>query len=219
MISVEVDAAQLAEAQERLAYLRNGANRALARALNRTASKGKTLASREIRKQVRLSAADVRERLAGPANRFDCKATVNKLTAKISTAKRGLRLDNFLVSAPPTRAGKPVIGEEPRVQIKPGGPEKTIWSGWWVRAKNSGGYLIVVRNDVLRKLGMKEKITGNLKYSALSGPSLSQVFASVKDDLAGDLETVLADNLQHEMEWLIAKYPPPGDDGSGEEGA
>lgn len=217
MISVEVDAAQLAEAQERLAYLRNGANRALARALNRTANKAKTLASREIRKQVRLSAADVRDRLAGPGTRFDCKATVNRLTAKISTAKRGLRLDNFLVSAPPTRAGRPATPI--KVRVKPTGPAKTIASGWWVRAENSGGYLIVVRNDVLRKLGMKEKITGNLKYSALSGPSLSQVFASVKDDLAGDLETVLADNLQHEMEWLIAKYPPPGDDGSGEEGA
>ena len=217
MISVEVDPAQLAEAQERLAYLRNGANRALARALNRTANKAKTLASKQIRTQVRLSAADVRERLAGPGNRFDCKATVARLTAKISTPKRGLRLDNFLVSAPPTRAGRPATPI--KVRVKPTGPAKTIASGWWVRAKNSGGYLIVVRNDVLRKLGMKEKITGNLSYSALSGPSLSQVFASVKDDLAGDLETVLADNLQHEMEWLIAKYPPPGDDGSGEEGA
>lgn len=214
MITVEVDAAQLAEVQERLEYLRNGANRALARALNRTASKGKTLASREIRKQVRLSAADVRERLAGPANRFDCKATINKLTAKISTAKRGIRLDNFLVSAAPTRAGRPTTPI--KVRVKPSGAAETIASGWWVRAKSSGGYLIAVDNDVLRRLGMKTKIGGSLSYTALHGPSLSQVFEDVKDQLGGELQAALADNLQHEMEWLITKYPPPGDDGSAE---
>lgn len=214
MITVEVDPAQLAEAQERLAYLQNGANRALARALNRTASKGKTLASREIRKQIRLSAADVRERLQGPANRFDCKATASRLTAKISTPQRGIRLDNFLVSATPTRTGRPAAPV--RVQVKPAGGAKTIESAWFVRAKNSGGYLIVVDNDVLRRLGMKEKISGNLPYSALYGPSLSQVFASVKDDISEDLQTALAANLQHEMEWLLNKYPPPADDGSAE---
>ena len=214
MITVEIDPTQLAEVQEQLAYLQNGANRALARALNRTASRGKTLASREIRKQVRLSAADVRERLAGPANRFDCKATVNKLTAKISTAKRGIRLDNFLVSSAPTRAGLPATPI--KVRVKPTGAAKTIASGWWVRAKSSGGYLIVINNDVLRRLGMKDKISGGLPYTALHGPSLSQVFEDVKDQIGAELQIALADNLQHEMEWLITKYPPPGDDGSAE---
>lgn len=214
---VQVDPAQIKEVRDRLDYLKNGANRALSRALNKTASKAKTIASKAIRQQVNLSAAYVRETLKGPANGLEYKATVSKLEAKLSAPQRGIRLDRFLVSPAPSRAGKPAMGEEPRVKVKASGSEVTLWSGFWVRAKNSGGFLIAVRNDVLRKLGMKQQISGALGYSALHGPSVSQVFTQVKDSISPDLTPVLADNLQHEMDWLLLKYPPPGDDDSTEE--
>lgn len=218
MISVDIDPAQVAEVRERLDYLANGANRALSRALNKTASKAKTAASKAIRAQVLLTAAYVRENLNGPAQGWAYKATVNKLEARLSAPKRGIRLERFLVSPPPTRPGKPASGEEPRVKVKPQRAAITIWSGWWVRARNSGGYLIAVSNDVLAKLNMKKQISGaGKKYSVLYGPSLSQVYAGVKDQVGTDMTPVLAANLKHEMEWLLQKYPPPTDDGSAEE--
>lgn len=213
MLEIKINQQQFQDVQDRLAYIKNGANLALSRALNKTAAKAKTEASKAIRSQVRLSASYVKEKINGPADGFEYKATTKKLTAKLSTPKRGVRLDNFLVSPKPNMAGKPYIGEEPRVQVKPNGRELTIWSGFWVPAKNSGGYLIAVRNEVLRQQGMKIKLAP-AGYTVLSGPSISQVFNTVRDDISISLSEYLATVMERETAWLITKNPPPAGDGS-----
>jgi len=48
MIEIDVDPQQLADAQQRLAHIKNGAARALMRALNKTAAKARTVASRSL---------------------------------------------------------------------------------------------------------------------------------------------------------------------------
>lgn len=214
MIIVEVNQVQLQQVLARLAHIRNGANRALSRALNKTANKAKTLASREIRSQVRLTAAYVRDNLQSPANSMGNRATVARVQARISTPKRGIRLDRFLTSATPTRAGKPA--SPIKVKVKPTGGATTMPSAFFVRARNSGGYLIALPNDIIRQQGLKTKLSLTGTYTALHGPSLSQVFDEVRDRLP-DLDGVLAANLEHEMEWLLEQYPPPAGDGSGEE--
>ena len=213
MISVEVDQAQWQAVQGRLAHIKNGASRALARALNKTASRAKTMASRAIRGQVRLTAAYVRENLRGPANGMSYKATVARLQAMLSTPNRGIRLDRFMTSQPPTRAGRPA--NPVRVKVKPTGGATVMPSAFFVQARNSGGYLIALRNAVIQRLGLKTKLSQSSGFSALHGPSLSQVFNSVRDELP-DLAGILAANLEHEMEWLLEQYPPPADDGSAE---
>lgn len=213
MISVDVDQVQLQEVYDRLAYLANGTNRALSRALNKTASKGKTVASRAIRQQVNLSAAYVRERLKGPANGWEFKATVNKLEARLSTPKRGVLMYPFSTNpvAAPGRPPDPI-----KVKVATGGRTITIQSAFWVWTKGSNRLTPAVRNAVLQRLGMTRTFDKG-EFTVLHGPSLSQVFSGVKDNISVDLSAVLAANLQHEMEWLLQKYPPPGDDGSSEE--
>ena len=213
MISVDIDQAQLQEVYDRLAYLANGTNRALSRALNKTASKGKTVASRAIRQQVNLSAAYVRERLKGPANGLEFKATVNKLEARLSTPKRGVLMYQFSTNpvAAPGRPPEPV-----KVKVATAGRTITIQSAFWVWTKNSHKLTPAVRNEILRRLGMTRTLDKG-DFTVLHGPSLSQVFTGVKDNISVDLSAVLAANLQHEMEWRLQKYPPPGDDGSSEE--
>lgn len=213
MIEVEVNEQQLNDVRERLDYIKNGANRALSRALNKTASKAKTEASKAIRTQVRLTADYVRDKLKGPADGFQYKATIEKLTSKISTPKRGVRLDNFLTSLFPYRAGRPTAPI--KVKVKPSSSAISIASGFWVPAKNSGGYLIAVRNEVLRAQGMKQKLSSG-QYTVLSGPSLSQVFTAVKDDISDAMNEYLAQSLERETSWLIQKNPPPAGDGAGE---
>lgn len=214
MITVEIDQAKLAEVQQKLAYLKNGAERALARALNKTASKAKTLASREIRNQVNLSAAYVRERLYGPAAGFEYRATPNKLTAKLSARKRGILMKEFTLPGQ-ARKGRPPAPI--RVKVAAQGSTITIASAFWVSLKSGNGLSPAVSNAVLRRLGMKHSISGNLSYTVLHGPSLSQVFTGVAPEISSGLNEVLADNLYHEMGWLLQKYPPPPDDGSAEE--
>lgn len=185
----------------------------MARALNRTASKAKTLASREIRNQVNLTAAYVRENLKGPANGWAFKATAGRLSAKLSTPKRGVLLRNFVTNAIPSSPGTPPIPI--RVKVKAGGPTEVLKSGFYIRTKNSHVITPAVSNEVLRQFGMKQKLDSGA-FTVLHGPSLSQVFTTVKDDISGGLGDLLADNLTHEMSWLLSKYPPPGDDGASE---
>lgn len=217
MIEVRVNEAQLRSVQDRLDYIANGAVKALYRALNKTASKAKTESSKEIRKQVRLTAAYIKENIKGPADGYAYRANSVKLLAKISAPKRGLRLDKFLVSAPPARAGRP--STPIKVKVKPTGASQSITSAFFVPAKGSGGYLIAVRNAVLlANPGMKTKVSGGAAgYTVLSGPSLSQVFAKVKDALSAPMSEYLAKSLESETAWLIRKNPPPGGDGSGDE--
>lgn len=211
MISVDIDRAQFQDAQERLDHIKNGAARALSRALNKTVSKAKTIASRAIRDQINLSAAYVRENLRGPANGFDYKATVNKLTAKLSASKRGILLYQFSTNSV-AATGRPP--EQIKVRVKPG-RAIAIPSAFWVRTKGSNKLTPAVRNSVLRQLNMT-RTTDSGSFTVLHGPSLSQVFSSVKDDIGGDMSQVLTDNFAHEMEWLLTKFPPPGDDGTSE---
>ena len=213
MISVEVNPAQVQAVRDRLAYLANGANRALSRALNKTASKTKSEASKAIRQQVNLTASYVRERLKGPANGWEYKATINRLQAKISTPKRGILLREFVTNFANARPGKP--STPIRVKVKAGGASQVLVSGFYVRTKNSNVITPAVSNEILRRLGMTRTLDSGA-FTVLHGPSLSQVFTTVKDQISGDLSAVLAANLQHEMEWLLHKYPPPGDDGSAE---
>lgn len=212
MISVDVDPAQVQDVRARLAYLANGANRALSRTLNKTASKGKTLASQGIRRQVNLSAAYVRERLKGPADGWEYKATVNKLEARISTPRKGVLLYQFSTN-PVAATGRPP--EPIKVKVAAAGRTLTIPSAFWVWTKNSHKLTPAVRNEILQRLGMTRTLDKG-EFTVLHGPSLSQVFTGVKDDISADLSAVLAANLLHEMEWLLQKYPPPGDDGSSE---
>lgn len=199
MIAVEIDQAQLETVQQQLAHIKNGAARALSRALNKTASKAKTIASREIRKQVNLSAGYVRERLYGPSSGFEFKATINKLSAKLSAKKRGVLLREFATTE--ARLGRPP--NPVRVRVKPGTP-KIMPGAFWVPLKGGNGLSIAIRKG------------GRL--DVLHGPSVSQVLTTVKDDISQDMSAVLAANLQHETGWLLQKYPPPGDDGSADLG-
>ncbi len=212
MITVEIDRTQLTAVQERLAYIKNGAARALSRALNKTASKAKTVASRAIRDQINLTASYVRENLKGPANGLAYKATVNSLTARLSAPKRGLLLYHFATNtvAATGRPPAPI-----KLKVKTGGSAITLASGFWVRTRNSNRLTPAVRNDILRRLGMTHTLDSG-EFTVLHGPSLSQVFTDVKDDIGTDMSAVLAANLDHEMDWLLTQYPPPGDDGSSE---
>lgn len=216
MISVEVDPAQLQEVRDRLEYLKNGANRALSRALNKTASKAKTEASRAIRQQVNLTAAYVRERLKGPANGWEYKATVNRLQAKVSTPRRGILLREFVTNFANARTGPPATPI--RLKVKTGGSSQVLVSGFYIRTKGSAVLTPAVRNEVLRRLGMTRTLDSG-DFTVLHGPSLSQVYTDVKDSIAADMGAVLAANMHREMDWLLQKYPPPGDDGVTEDAA
>lgn len=194
-MQIEVNQEQLNDIVDRLSYIKNGATKAMYRALNKTASKVRTSASTEIRKQVRLSASDVREKLTL------WKANSNSLSASIKANKRGLLFYNFVTNYGNAQKGRPKTPI--RVKIKPDGATIVLNKAFYIRTLNSNILTPAVN------------VGGKLKV--LFGPSVSQVFTTVKDDIAPDANEILRNNLQHETEWLIFKNPPPAGDGSDEE--
>lgn len=220
MIEVEINQAQLAEMRERLAHISNGASTAMMRALNKTSNKARTEASRSIRAKVAFTAAYLNEtdasgkrRLSSARDGFEFSAQRNKLISKLSARKRGTRLDRFATT--PAHLGQPV--SQIRVRVKTGASAKSIASGFWVPARNSGGYLIVVRKEILRSLGVTKILGGASPYQALYTSSVHNVFEDTRDDIGDQMGPYFAEKLTAEMAWLLNKYPPPGSDGSDEE--
>jgi len=194
MIEIDVDPQQLADAQQRLAHIKNGAARALMRALNKTAAKARTVASTEIRQQVKLTAATVREKLTVR------KATLASLSAGLRAEKRGLLMYHYVTNAGNAQKGRPKT--KIRVQIKPG-QTVVLDSAFYILTKGSSKLTPAVRE-------------GQRGVKVLHSPSVSQVFTTVKDDISADLNTVLVANFQRETDWLYTQHPPPTGDGSDE---
>ncbi len=161
------------------------ARKAAALAINTSARNARAQASRLIRQQVAFTTKYLNEpeRLfVGPF------ATQERLVAVLRARQRPTMLARFGKQA--TRKGKPA---GVRVRVKPGGASKVIRQAFFVRL-NSGNLGVAVRADLagqlgLRRLGLDSSIkpTGSQKkgrYIVLYGPSVDQVFRTVKDDMA-----------------------------------
>jgi|GEM_PF-4711413 hypothetical protein len=176
----------------------------MSRTLNKTAEKGRTEGSKGIRKQVNLSAEYVRDRMK--VN----KASQNRLQASISTPKRGMLLSYYLYGVTGvSQKGNPTRGallkykkgffsvanlDQPlKVKIKPKRPPQTLGPKWFILPK--------LKNSNLP--GLAKRVNGKLK---LHGPSLSQVFTDVKEDIAPSLLEYQAEQLSKQIDTVFRGY-------------
>lgn len=199
--NVQVDEVAVADAAALFTFVGGNSEDALRIAINKTAPKIRTLASKAIRTQVRLSASYVGERLTVT------KATRKKLTGAIGTPTRGLLLSRF--STDPLIAGEKVGWIRPplipsggiRVKIKPSGAPK----GAPGLGGNKPFYMVLNKGA---NVGIMARDASG-KVQALYGPSLSQVFNTVRDDVlppaGAELQAQLLDAMRY---LLVKKYPP-----------
>jgi hypothetical protein len=183
-MQIKMDRAAVREVEQLLAHIKNGSNRAMANAINHTLTVTRTEAGREIRNQVKLKAAYVRERL-----RLS-KASVAKPQGRIATPTRGILLSRF-----DNRAyAKGGIG----VQVKPIGGKRRMPGAFYVTFAN-GVHAIAIRTKHGPGLGRSEGL------KVLYGPSVSQVFTDVKDDLQAPSGERLIARMEHEAARLLAR--------------
>lgn len=160
------------------------ATKAAALAINTSSRNARTQASRLIRQQVAFTAKYLNEpeRLVVRPS-----ATPDRLMAVLRARQRPTSLARFGKQA--TRKGKPA---GVRVRVKPGGASKVIRQAFFVNL-NNGNRGVAVREAVAGDLNLKRfgatagKATGSAKkgkYILLYGPSVDQVFRTVKDDIA-----------------------------------
>lgn len=160
------------------------ARKAARLAINSSARKARAQASKAIRQQVAFTAGylNLPERLF-----IRPFADLDRLEAVLRARPLPTSLARFGKQA--TRKGK---AAGVRVRIKPGGASKNIRQAFFVNL-NSGNRGVAVREAVAGQLNLKRfigtggKATGSGKkgrYILLYGPSVDQVFRTVKDDIA-----------------------------------
>lgn len=200
--SVRVNKAQVADAVSVFEFIGGNTSDAVRIAINKSAPKIKTRASREIRNQVRLRAGYVGDRLT------IVKATRDKLDGRIRTPSRGLLLSKF--STDSQISGDKVSWFKPppapargiKVKVKPTGSTKSPGPDtFYMVLPKSRALAIVRRRD-------KPGPEGGL-IDVLYGPSLSQVFNDVKNDVLPEAEQEYQAQLLDAMRYiLVKKYPP-----------
>ena len=201
--NVDVDQAAVADAVSLFEFVGGNTKDALRIAINKTAPKIKTLASREIRSQVRLSASYVGGRLVVR------KATRAKLSGAVGTPSRGVMLSRFSTDA--NISGDktswilpPLIPKSGiKIKIKPGGPS----TGAPGVGQNKPFYMVINDGQTLAiaaRMGAARKPT-----KVFSGPSLSQVFNTVRDDVLPQAATEYQVQMIDAMRYILLKKNPP----------
>lgn len=195
--AVDVDREQLADAISLFEFLGGSTEDALRIAINKTAPKVKTAASREIRNQVRLQASYVGERLEVT------RATRKNLSAAIKTPSRGLLLSRFSTDSQVASDGvrwirPPLVPKAGiNVKVKPSGPVKNMGKAFYVVL--TGGFVAIAAREGDARKPLK----------IFRGPSLSQVFNTVRDDVTPDAGDELTRQMADAMRYLLVKQYPP----------
>ena len=157
----------------------------LSRALNKTADKAKTLASRAIREQVALKAAYVKGKLnirkANPLN----------LRASLGAEQRGVLMTQYTYSV--LRRGGVTV------KIKPTGARAKLPKAFVVNLKAGSKTVPAI---AVRDPSGGRYSTGNAKIIVYYSPSISQVFNSVRDDIKEET----ADYLKSVTDSELAAY-------------
>jgi hypothetical protein len=199
---VQVDRAALGNALSLFEFVGGNTDEALRIAINKAGPKIKTASSRSIREQVNLKAGYVGDRLTFT------KATRSNLSGAIKTPSRGLLLSRFSTDASVANDSISWVRPPPTpangiyVKIKPTGGRVKVGSGG-----DSKPFYLVLRGS--RALGIaRRKADG--KLDVLHGPSLSQVFNTVRNDVMPVAVQELQDQMIDAMRYIMVRqFPPP----------
>lgn len=202
--SVVVDPGQVSDAMALFEFVGGNSRDAIRIAINKAGRRIKSStamagggASQRIREQVNFKVSYINEHLNfEPANR-------GSLIGKVTTPSRGALLSVFATNL------NSFSTAQPKVKVKPSGAAKSVFGDastypnkpFFMVLRNSGVVGIVARRNRPGANGGKIK--------AFYGPSLSQVFKTVKDDMATPAANEYQAQLLDAMRFLLTKRYPP----------
>lgn len=200
---IQLDEAALKDTISAFAFVGGNTSDALRIAINKATPKIKTAASKAIRSQVRLSASYVSFNLTVR------KATRARLSGAIFTPHRGILLSRFSTDRLISGAGvgwshPPLIPAAGiKVKIKPSGAAKLA------PVINGNKPFYIVLNGG-QNLGIAARLgTGRKGLKMFSGPSLSQVFNTVRGDVLPLASEEMQAQLIDAMRYILVKQHPP----------
>lgn len=185
---ITIDQTQLDQAESRLRNINNGFPRAFSRALNRTSVRAKTRGIQDIRLDVGLTTTYLRTVIWSSNDRFENKATFSNLQSKVSARRRGLRLFNFLRSQ--------IWAQPIRTRVKPAGASH-VWNN---------AFFLRLRSGTLAGGSLGIFIRENRELKHLYGPSPSQVWTEVHQDIMPEMQDYLQEQLETEVNGVLRQY-------------
>jgi len=204
MTTVRIDTQSLNGVQLILRGVQSEAPKILSRALNATATKGRTEVSKAIRSEVKLSASYVRSRLSVR------KASFRELQAKVSAPSRGLLLSRFSTQAnirsenvswikPP-----PVPARGIKVKVSPTSGAKTITGDNETKGKP---FYLALPNGRLG-IAARRKTAGPRggTIKVFHGPSLSQVFNNIIKDVRDPLGQYQEEQVSKQIDSVLRGF-------------
>jgi hypothetical protein len=205
MTDARIDRASLGSLRILLNGIQDQAPKILTRSLNRTAQKARTDGSREVRKQVNLKAAYVKDRLKIR------KASFRNLQAGVSTPIRGLLLSRFSTNR--QISGDSVSWIRPpqvpargiKVKVDPSSGAKVVTGGSDTKGKP---FYLILPGSGRVAIASRRRTTGPKggKLKVLYGPSLSQVFDDVIADISGPLNEFLSDEVDKNIDTALRGF-------------
>ena len=200
--SINVSTANVGETVRALTGIRRGQTRVLNRAINRTLTFTRKRADQEIRKEIRLPSRYVKGKLRRKKSNF------STLTGAIQAGYRGTLLSYYMKGARFHKSIGSVIvpvqwnrGDPVKVRVSPNSrlaplKAKPGYSEPWVmgRMPNSGA------------VGIFMTPKGGGKPEVQYGPSVSQVYNTIKPRIAAEASQKLAENAAREADALLKRY-------------
>lgn len=171
--------------EKKLRKAKTAISKGTVRSINRTATKVRTQASKKIGQEVALKAGYIKDKLK------ITKASRNKEYAIVFATKRGVLLSRFAPKQLLKKAkqgGKKYAGISIKVGRKK--PRKKMRGAFLIKLKNSN-----TMGVAYRKKGAK----GRKNYEVLHGPSVSQVWDNVKDNMKKDIQDWYYKTATHEI--------------------
>jgi len=199
-MSLTIDKRQVSLARKFIRGTIKAAGKAQFRAVNRVASKFRTASSKAIRGQVRLPASYVNENLT-----INQKATERNPTAVISGRKRPTRLARYGAKQLALAAGS---ARGDRLRGIPSGKKQAgvsvSVSRQGGRKKMRGAFLLPLKNSGVMGVFVRTG-SGKKDIEHLYGPSVDQVFRSVRDDLKPDVSKELVKEYRAQLRYAMQK--------------
>lgn len=179
-LQIEFDKNQVSEIEKALSGVKNGAPKAMSRAINRTVSFGKTRISKVTREEYTIRAGDIKRASS------TYKANASNLRGEIRFKGRPKQLRDF---------ARRVNRKGLRVSVKRSTGFKRIPTAF-IRTINNGP-------AILRRVGSKR-----YPLEVLHGPSVPQMVGNVNvtPKVEKDIEAKLSERLDHEMNALLKGY-------------
>jgi hypothetical protein len=207
---VKVNQEQVRQAVSLFEFVGGNSGDALRVAINKAGPKVRTMASKGVREEINVSASFLNELDSSGRKRLDfVRATRAKVSGAIRTQSRGLLLSHFEHGAKASLLGNIFTPDYPiKVKVKKGtGQIKTLEGDNDVYGEP---FYIRLKNSKKVGIGMWRRNAGEKggRVEILYGPSVSQVFRKIKDDISPQAGDELTDQLFSAMNYLLKKQHP-----------